>query len=68
MKAVVQNYVVDAQGRRKAVVVPIAEWQRIQEALEELAGIQAYDQAKQQPSEFVPFEQAVSELDEPRSG
>ncbi|MCB1124847.1 MAG: hypothetical protein KDM81_00015 [Verrucomicrobiae bacterium] len=67
MKAV-QDYVVDTQGRRKAVVVPIAEWQRIQEALEELADIQAYDEAKQQPSELIPFEQAVSELNESHSG
>ena len=57
-----EQYLVDQEGHRKAVVVPISAWQQIIEALEELDDIRAYDEAKQEPSEIVPFEQAVSEI------
>ncbi len=57
-----RQYLVDEEGNRRAVVVPISDWQRIVEALEELDDIQAYDDAKQEPSEAIPLEQAVSEI------
>ncbi|NLI32948.1 MAG: hypothetical protein GX422_09240 [Deltaproteobacteria bacterium] len=37
-------------------------WEQIVEALEEFEDIRAYDEAKREPSELVPFEQAVSEI------
>ena len=64
MITVHEDYLVDEQGRRKAVVVPVAEWKQVLEALEELEDIRAYDDAKRHPSEPVPFEQAVSEIRE----
>lgn len=57
-----EEYLVDERGKRKAVVVPISEWKKILEALEELADIRAYDEAKGQPSEGIPFDKAVSEI------
>ncbi len=57
-----EKYLVDEAGNRKAVVVPISEWKKIVEALEELHDIRAYDEAKSQPSDVIPFEQAVSEI------
>jgi hypothetical protein len=57
-----EQYLVDDQGNRTAVVVPITAWEQILEALDELDDISAYDEAKQHPSERVPFEQAVSEI------
>ncbi|MDR3556620.1 MAG: hypothetical protein P4L55_17855 [Syntrophobacteraceae bacterium] len=59
-----QEYLVDEQGKRKAVVVPIAVWEQIVEALEEFDAIRAYDEAKKEPSEIIGFEQAVSEINE----
>ncbi|MBM3494435.1 MAG: hypothetical protein FJX72_08970 [Armatimonadetes bacterium] len=56
------QYVVDAAHRPTAVLVPLAEWERVVEQLEELADIRAYDAAKLGPQDAVPFEQAVSEL------
>ena len=64
MIAVHERYLVDGRGRRKAVVVPLAEWARIVEALEDLDDIRAYDAAAAYPSEAVPFEQAVLEIRE----
>ncbi len=59
-----ENYVVDGQGHKKAVVVPVEEWEQILEALGELDDIRAYDEAKSQPSNAVAFEQAVLEIRE----
>jgi len=57
-----EEYLVDEQGNRKAVVLSISEWEQILDALEELDDIRAYDEAKEHPSEPVPFEQAISEI------
>ena len=57
-----ENYVIDVEGNKKAVMVPISEWQKILEALEELDDIRAYDQAKSKPSNPIPFEKAIEEI------
>ncbi|MDY7001812.1 MAG: hypothetical protein SVS15_08530 [Thermodesulfobacteriota bacterium] len=41
-----QQYVVDAQGNRVAVLVDVATYEKLFEALEELEDIRAYDKAK----------------------
>ena len=62
-----EEYLVDEQGNRKAVVLSMSEWEQILNSLEELDDIRAYDEAKGHPSEPVPFEQAVSEIRKGRS-
>jgi hypothetical protein len=62
MLTIHEEYLVDEQGNRKAVVVPIGEWQQVLSALEELDDVRAYDEAKSQPSDPLPFELAVKEL------
>jgi len=57
-----EEYVVDADGNKKAIVVPMSEWQKILEALEELDDIKAYDEAKSKPSNKIPFEKAIEEI------
>jgi hypothetical protein len=56
------EYVVDEHQRRKAVLLPLAEWDRIIEDLEDLDDIRAFDTAKADSQETVPFEQAVREI------
>jgi PHD/YefM family antitoxin component YafN of YafNO toxin-antitoxin module len=56
------HYLVDEEGNRKAVVVPISDWEQIVDALEELEDIRAYDDAKGDSTEAIPFEQAISEI------
>jgi hypothetical protein len=63
-----EEYLTDEQGHKKAVVVPINEWQQILDALEELDEIKAYDNSKKEPSESVPFEQALREIKEGKIG
>lgn len=57
-----EEFIVDADGNRKAVVVPWEEWQKVVEALEEVEDVKAYDEAKGHPSDPIPFEQAVREI------
>ncbi len=57
-----RQYLVDEEGNPKAVVVPISEWEQIVDALEELEDIRAYDDAKGDTTEAIPFEQAISEI------
>ena len=58
------NFLVDENGERQAVLVPWMIWLQIQEALEELDDLRAYESAKSKPSDSIPFEQAVQEIDE----
>jgi len=64
MITVHQEYLVDEAGNRKAVMLPLAAWQQIKEELAELNDIRAYDEAKAQPSQPVPFDAAMREIDE----
>ncbi len=61
-----ENFVVDSSGKRIAVMLPIREYDKIREALEELEDIKAYDSAKAKGSEVIPFEQAVREIESKR--
>ena len=58
------EYVVDEQQNRKSVLLPLAEWERIVDELEELDDIRAYDEAQPHKADRVPFEQAVREIQE----
>lgn len=64
MVTVHPEYVVDEGQRRKAVLLPLAEWEKIIEELEELDDLRAYDAAKSGSQETIPFEQAVRETRE----
>ena len=64
MVGVHPQYVVDENQQRKAVLLPLAEWQRIVEELEELDDIRAYDEAKAGPQDAVSLEQATREIEE----
>ena len=56
------EYLVDEQQHRKAVLLPVAEWERVVEELEDLDDIRAFDCAKSGPQEAIPFERAVREI------
>ena len=62
MLTIHEEYLVDERGNRKAVVLPIAEWQEVLSALEDMEDVRVYDEAKSRPSEPIPFEVAVKEL------
>ncbi|MBX3179440.1 MAG: hypothetical protein KF886_18950 [Candidatus Hydrogenedentes bacterium] len=43
-------------------VLPLAKWEQVLEELEDLDDIRAYDAAKSESGESVPFDQAVCEI------
>ena len=53
------QYVVDEKQRPQAVLLPVAEWERIIEELEELDDMRAYDEAKADPGDAIALDQAV---------
>ena len=63
-----EEYIVDGEGKRKAVIVPWEEWQELLEALEDLEDVRVYDEAKRQESDAIPFPQAVREIREAERG
>ena len=66
MVTVSESYVVDKEGARIGVILDIADYCRLLEALEELEAIRAHDTAKASQDEVVPFEQAVAEIERSR--
>jgi hypothetical protein len=60
------QFISDDKGNKIAVILPIDEYQRICEVLEELESIRAYDAAKASKSEVIPFEQAIEEIEKSR--
>jgi hypothetical protein len=66
MPTVKDGFVVDEDGIRVGVIVPMEDYRRLLEELDELESIRAYDAAKISGDEVIPFEQAVSEIDQDR--
>ena len=62
------RYVVDENGKRVSVILPVEEYERLLEELEELENIRLYDEAKaeieREGSEVVPLERAMREIRE----
>ena len=59
-----ERYIVDEQGNRVEVLLGIADYHKLLEELEELESNRAYDTAKSSHDDVIPFEQAVSEIEQ----
>ena len=66
MPTVNEGYVVDENGARVGVILPMEEYRKLMEELEELESIRAYDAAKSSGDEAIPFDQAVREIEQNR--
>ena len=62
------QYITDTTGKKVSVILPIKDFEKIMDELEELEDIKAYDRAKARKSEPIPFEQAVKEIELLRNG
>jgi hypothetical protein len=62
------QYITDTAGKKVRVILPIKDYEKILNQLEELEDIKAYDRAKSRKSEPVPFEEAVKEIEQLRNG
>lgn len=57
------RYVTDAGGNRVGVILDLAEYATLLDALEELDAIRAYDTAKANERDVIPLEQALDEIE-----
>jgi PHD/YefM family antitoxin component YafN of YafNO toxin-antitoxin module len=62
------QYITDTTGKKVSVILPIRDYEKIMDELEELEDIKAYDRAKARKSEPIPFDQAVKEIELLRNG
>ncbi len=61
-----ENFVVDAKGNRVGVFLPIKDYNKLLEELEELDDIKAYDKAVSRKQEFIPLDQALKQIEASR--
>ncbi len=67
MGALKLQFIKDEGGKKIAVLLPIDDYNRMLEQLEELDEIKAYDDAKVSDDEVVPFDQAIKEIESKRN-
>lgn len=60
------QFVTDDHGNKLAVILPIKEYNKMVDDLEELEDIRSYDAAKKGKQEFIDAEQAFREIEEAR--
>lgn len=63
MLALHPQFIIDEAQHKKAVILPIKEWQKLMEEVEELDAIRAYDNAKADTDdEVISFDQALDQI------
>jgi hypothetical protein len=60
------QFITNTKGQKVSVILPMREYNKMIEELEELADVRAYDDAKDSDEESIPFEQAVKEIEAKR--
>lgn len=60
------QFVTDDHGKKLAVILPIKEYNKMLDDLEELEDIKLYDAAKKDKQEFIDAEDAFREIEEKR--
>jgi hypothetical protein len=59
-----ENYIIDKNGRKIAVQVPLKTYQKLVADSEELDEIKEYRKAKAHKGNVIPFDQAFREIEE----
>ena len=60
------QFIIDNNGKKLAVVLPIKEYNKLIEELEDLEDVKEFDKAMKREQEFIPFNQAIQEIEEQR--
>ncbi len=55
------QFITDNKGNKHSVVVPIKDYKKMLEELEELKDIRLYDEVKNSKNKSIPFEQYLKE-------
>lgn len=59
---IVEQVIVDKKGKTVAIQIPVSQYKKMLQKMEELEDIKAFDRAMKRKSTFVPFEEAVKRL------
>lgn len=57
------QFITDEKGRKVSVIIPVKEYYKIIEDLEELEDIKAYDEAMESNEEIISFDRAVEDIE-----
>jgi len=60
------QYVTDDHGKKVAVIVPVKDYEKLMEELDEMECIKAYDKAKSRKQEFTPASDVFKAIEEKR--
>ena len=60
------QYVTDDHGKKVAVIVPVKEYEKLMEELDELECVKAYDRAKARKQEFIPAADVFKAIEQKR--
>ena len=60
------QYVTDDNGKKVAVILPLTEYEKLLDDVDELESIKAYDKAKTRKQEFVPAEEVFKSIERKR--
>ena len=67
MGALRRQFILNKQGKPIAVLIPIDQYDKILEQLEEIDDIRAYDAAEAEEDEIIQFDQALNEIEDKRN-
>jgi PHD/YefM family antitoxin component YafN of YafNO toxin-antitoxin module len=66
MTIIKENFVTNAKGEKIGVLLPIKDYNKILDELEDLEDIKAYDKVMSRKQEFIPLNQALKEIEAAR--
>ena len=61
------QYIIDLKGKKLSVVLPVDEFERLMEELEDMEDIRLYDEAKTVNEPSVPIDEAFAEIEKHRN-
>ena len=66
MITTIPHYITDIQGKRVSVILPVKEYERILEELENREDVQLYDEAKSSKQEYLSAEEVFRSIENER--
>lgn len=66
MSKSLEQFVLDATGKRTAVLLDLERCHELLEAEEEIDAVRAFDRAKSQEDAAIPWDQAIAEIEADR--
>lgn len=60
------QYLTDAKGKKKAVVIPIKMYENLLDKLDELEDIRLYNEAKKNEGSYIPIDEAFKIIEAKR--